>query len=143
MRGEERIENRETARRGGIDSEDSVVKRAPLGDREVVGEVVVQGDGFTGHQRGTGNHGSPCGTMRQQPTLTTQTIQQLRLGLGLLTSVLLMNGRCSALHSIDTRQIQECVRKEERVGCKSGRHGCVCVVCACVVCACRCANLLN
>ena len=141
MRGEERIENRETARRGGIDSEDSVVKRAPLGDREVVGEVVVQGDGFTGHQRGTGNHGSPCGRMRQQPTLTTQTIQQL--GLGLLTSVLLVNGQCSALHSIDTRQIQECVRKEERVGCKSGRHGCVCVVCACVVCACRCANLLN
>ena len=80
MRGEERVENRETARRGGIDSEDRVVERALLGDREVVGEVVVQGDGFTGHQWGTGNHGSPCGTMRQQPTLTTQTIQQLRLG---------------------------------------------------------------
>ena len=80
MRGEERVENRETARRGGIDSEDRVVERALLGDREVVGEVVVQGDGFTGDQWGTGNHGSPCGTMRQQPTLTTQTIQQLRLG---------------------------------------------------------------
>ena len=80
MRGESCVENGETSRRTGAGGEDSVVKRAPLGDGEVVGEVVVKGDAFTGDQWGTGNHGSPCGTMRQQPTLTTQTIQQLRLG---------------------------------------------------------------
>ena len=64
MRGKSCIEDGETSWRVGTAGEDGVIKWALLRDREVVSVVIIQGDGFAGHQGGTGNHGGSCETMR-------------------------------------------------------------------------------
>ena len=60
MRGKSCVEDGETSWRAGTAGEDGVLKWALLGDGEVVGAVVIQCDGFTGHQGGAGNHGRSC-----------------------------------------------------------------------------------
>ena len=59
MRGKSCVEDGETSWRVGTAGENCVLKWALLGDGEVVGAVVIQCDGFAGHEWAQAIMGAP------------------------------------------------------------------------------------